>query len=310
MHRRRNCTLNQLNPIDGRLSGRGEPGNGLLNLGFGERTRPETLCDVPVSDVDERFTTIRDAKPTGEMRRGEIACRTVVARTSCVVFRNEAFTIPRLWHIETEELCASGGDTADDERVQARSIVTLALDGPSCVSRNSCDPGVKFTRGGVSCPHVFRCRLPSRSSSGGHTPGATVDGGKTAGSRPGGKGVMDSGSGTGLGSSETQGAGASQAGAGGGSATHNMSNLAADPSCNVASRTSEEGVGGSTVREDGGQGDPQSDSPVGSVTASALPAALSALAASSGKLDEGTAGASQSSCLMRSSTATDCSGDT
>jgi len=67
----------QVNAFEGRLTGRGEPGNGLLNLGFGERTRPETFSDVPVSDVAARFTSTRGADPTGEVRRGETACRTV-----------------------------------------------------------------------------------------------------------------------------------------------------------------------------------------------------------------------------------------
>ena len=38
---------------------------------------------------------------------------------------------------------------------------SLAFHQRERVTRKSKDPGVKFTRGGVSCPHVFRCRLPS-----------------------------------------------------------------------------------------------------------------------------------------------------
>lgn len=75
-------STNHLNAVEGRLTSRGEPGYGLLKRGFGERTRPETLSDMLVSAVAERFTNTRGADPTGEARRGETACRTVLARTS------------------------------------------------------------------------------------------------------------------------------------------------------------------------------------------------------------------------------------
>ena len=41
-------------------------------------------------------------------------------KPNCALSSAASYTaVPRLWHIETEELCASGGDTADDERVLA-----------------------------------------------------------------------------------------------------------------------------------------------------------------------------------------------